>query len=350
MIKKFFYYISFLILFISIITNIDNKYNKFYNNPYKYKDFLNLYSNKINMISIMSYNIRNLYLDLNSKQNWNNRKEKLLNNILLKSPDILSIQEDTLEQINFLNNNLKNNYSYFNLIDPNNDKKMNHNSIFYNKLKYSFIYGEYFWLNSNNSYNKTDWDAWDPRSATIIILKNIKTKTHFIIVNAHLDHMGKKARREGIKIVLNRIEEINKDKNYPVFLMGDFNESPNHYAYYEVMKKNYNDTWSDCVYNKNIVCLLGEQYATSFHFYFGKKINNIFIRNFLYIVYYFHGGKNSFYNRYHIDHMYYKNNKISKIYPLYNSFPSDDLIDNKDGVYASDHFPIFSVFNFDYNS
>ena len=70
----------------------------------------------------------------------------------------------------------------------------------------------------------------------------------------------------------------------------------------------------------------------------------------LYIVYYFHGGKNSFYNRYHIDHMYYKNNKNSKIYPLYNSFPSDDLIDNKDGVYASDHFPIFSVFNFDYNS
>ena len=123
MIKKFFYYISFLILFISIITNIDNKYNKFYNNPYKYKDFLNLYSHKIYMISIMSYNIRNLYLDLNSKQNWNNRKEKLLNNILLKFPDILSIQEDTLEQINFLNNNLKNNYSYFNLIDPNNDKK-----------------------------------------------------------------------------------------------------------------------------------------------------------------------------------------------------------------------------------
>ena len=34
--------------------------------------------------------------------------KKLLNNILLKFPDILSIQEDTLEQINFLNNNLKN--------------------------------------------------------------------------------------------------------------------------------------------------------------------------------------------------------------------------------------------------
>ena len=195
MIKKFFYYISFLILFISIITNIDNKYNKFYNNPYKYKDFLNLYSKKINMISIMSYNIRNLYLDLNSKQNWNNRKEKLLNNILLKFPDILSIQEDTLEQINFLNNNLKNNYSYFNLIDPNNDKKMNHNSIFYNKLKYSFISGEYFWLNSNNSYNKTDWDAWDPRSATIIILKNRKNENTFYYCQCSFRSYGKKGKK-----------------------------------------------------------------------------------------------------------------------------------------------------------
>ena len=87
--KNIFYYISFLVLFISIISYIDNKYNKFYNNFYKYKDFLNLYSKRFNMISIMSYNIRNLYLDLNSKQNWDNRKSKLLNNILLKFPDIL---------------------------------------------------------------------------------------------------------------------------------------------------------------------------------------------------------------------------------------------------------------------
>ena len=224
---------------------------------------------------------------------------------------------------------------------------MNHNSIFYNKFKYSLISGESFWLNPNNSYNKTGWDAWDPRSATVIELKNIKNKAHFIIANVHLDHMGKKARKEGIKIVLNKIEEINRDKKLPIFLMGDFNESPNHYAYYEVMNKNYNDTWNDCVYNKNNHCLLGEQYASSFHFYFGKKVNNIFIRNLLYIIYFFHGGKNSFYNRYHIDHMYYKNNNSSKIYPLYNSFPSNDLIDNKDGVYSSDHFPIFSVFNFD---
>ena len=345
--KNKFYFISFLILLISIISYIDSKYNKFYNNFYKYKDFLNSHSNGLNIILIMSYNIRNQYLDLNSKQNWNNRKGKLLNNILLKFPDILSIQEDTLEQINFLNNNLKNNYSYFALKDPNNDKRMNHNSIFYNKYKYSLISGESFWLNPNNSYNKTGWDAWDPRSATVIELKNIKNKAHFIIANVHLDHMGKKARKEGIKIVLNKIEEINRDKKLPIFLMGDFNESPNHYAYYEVMNKNYNDTWNDCVYNKNNHCLLGEQYASSFHFYLGKKVNNIFIRNLLYIIYYFHGGKNSFYNRYHIDHMYYKNNNSSKIYPLYNSFPSDDLIDNKDGVYSSDHFPIFSVFNFD---
>ena len=345
-----FYIFSFIILLISFITYIDDKYNKFYNNPFKYEDFLNLFSKKSNIISIMSYNIRNMHFDLNSKQNWNNRKEKLLKNILLKNPDILSVQEDALEQIDFLNSNLNKNYSYFTLKDPNNDKRMMHNSIFYNKFKYSLVKGEFFWLNSNNIYNKTDWDGWIPRSATIIELENIQTKTHFIVANVHLDHMGKKARREGIKIVLNKIDKINKGKNYPVFIMGDFNESPKQYAYYEVINRNYNDTWNDCVYNKSNVCFLGEQYASSFHYYLGKTINNIFIRNILYIIYYIHGGKNSFYNRYHIDHMYYKNNNRSKIYPLYTSFPSDDLIDNNDGVYASDHFPIFSVFNFDYNS
>ena len=373
--KTPFYIISFLILFISLISYLDTNFHPFYSKPFPYSNFLSLIPKNSSTISIMSYNIRNLYLDLHSKHKWQKRKKKLLKNIIKKHPDIFSIQEDTLQQINFLKNNLYKNYSYFSLFDPNFDKKMNHNSIFYNKKKFSLINGIFFWLNSNNSFNKSDWDAYNPRSATIIELQRKNDKKNFFVCNVHLDHMGKKARRNGIKIVLKKLEEINK-KNEPVFLMGDFNESPNHYAYMEVMKKMFNDTWADCVYkynkkknnnnnNKNVInnnnnnknkinnnklCYLGEQYATSFHFNFGKKINNIFIRNLLYIVYYFHGGKNSFYNRYHIDHMYYKNSNDSNIYPIYTSFPSDDLINNKDGVYASDHFPIFSVFNFDYKS
>ena len=44
----------------------------------------------------------------------------------------------------------------------------------------------------------------------------------FIFVNTHLDHQGAAARENGIRLIMERIKEINR-KSLPVVLVGDFN-------------------------------------------------------------------------------------------------------------------------------
>ena len=44
----------------------------------------------------------------------------------------------------------------------------------------------------------------------------------FYYVNTHLDHVGRVARKEGLNLILEKIQKINPD-NLPLILTGDFN-------------------------------------------------------------------------------------------------------------------------------
>ncbi|NJO02884.1 MAG: endonuclease/exonuclease/phosphatase, partial [Bacteroidia bacterium] len=45
------------------------------------------------------------------------------------------------------------------------------------------------------------------------------------VFNTHLDHVGKKARLESVKLIRDKMHELNPE-NYPAVLMGDFNATP----------------------------------------------------------------------------------------------------------------------------
>lgn len=333
---------SLIVLIVATVSYFDKYYLRKQVIPYPQFE-ANIQLNN-QFLSIMTYNIRFNFLDFN-KQSWVYRKEKLLNNIILKNPDILSIQEDTYPQVEYLAKHLSKTYSYVGL---NNEipEKSQHNCIFYNKKKFIAIYNKTLWLNENQTVNQLGWDGWCPRSTTIAIFRTISSPfEEFIIINAHLDHRGKKARIGGIQLILNFVKELIKeryDTNPPIFLMGDLNESPKQKVDNIIINEGYTDMWARCKINED--CVFGEQYSSSFHYYFGSLVNNFFIRNLLHFIFYAHGGKFAEYNRYHIDHMYYLNGNRTSIQPMYASMPSDDLFYDKSGIYASDHFPLFGVF------
>ena len=320
-----------------------------------YKEFITnrfALQTDLNSLSLMTYNIRFDFLDLN-KQSWLYRKEKLLNNILLKSPDILSLQEDTSQQVGYLYKELNRIYDVIwskEIFLNHNYTNLQHNSIFYKRNLFTPLFNQTIWLNENQTQNILGWDSKYPRTATIAIFK-YKNNTYisnniFAIVNVHLDHRGKIARKEGIRLVLKKVNEIiseQTNEKVPIFLMGDLNETPKQKVDQIILQNNYTDVWLKCKEEGN-KCKFGEQYSSSFHCYTGSFVNNIFIRNLFYFVFYAHGGLFSEYGRYHIDHMYYVDGNYSKISPLYVSMPSDDLFMDKSGIYASDHFPIFAVF------
>lgn len=69
------------------------------------------------------------------------------------------------------------------------------------------------------------WDAALNRVCTYVLLKDNKTKKSFWVFNTHLDHIDELARTNSIQLIQSKIKSLNT-KNYPVFLMGDFNSEP----------------------------------------------------------------------------------------------------------------------------
>ena len=52
-----------------------------------------------------------------------------------------------------------------------------------------------------------------------------KSGKEFYYVNTHLDHQGREAEKNGLKLIVERIDSINP-KKYPMVLTGDFNVLP----------------------------------------------------------------------------------------------------------------------------
>ena len=82
-----------------------------------------------------------------------------------------------------------------------------------------------FWLSETPEKPSMGWDAACYRTATWALMKCKKTGNKFYFVNTHLDHVGVDARRNGLKLIVDRISQINPE-GYPMVLTGDFNMSP----------------------------------------------------------------------------------------------------------------------------
>ena len=57
-------------------------------------------------------------------------------------------------------------------------------------------------------------------------MKDKRTGKKFYFVNTHLDHRGALAQKNGLALIVSRIDEINP-QGYPMVLTGDFNVKPN---------------------------------------------------------------------------------------------------------------------------
>ncbi len=66
------------------------------------------------------------------------------------------------------------------------------------------------------------WDGACNRTMTWVELKDRKSGKEFFYFNTHLDHKGKAAREEGVKLLIEKIHEI-AGKKAPAIVGGDFN-------------------------------------------------------------------------------------------------------------------------------
>jgi endonuclease/exonuclease/phosphatase family metal-dependent hydrolase len=174
-------------------------------------------------LKVMSYNIR-MGTAKDGTNSWEYRYPATAMMIQDQKPDVFGVQEAFDFQIRFIEDNFTD-YDCVGVGRDNGKSEGEHMSIFWNKKTVKMIKWGTFWLSETPEKPSKGWDAACKRTATWALMKDKNTGKMFYFVNTHLDHRGSEARRQGLNLIVSRIDEINP-KGYPMVLTGDFNMKP----------------------------------------------------------------------------------------------------------------------------
>ncbi|SNR41816.1 Metal-dependent hydrolase, endonuclease/exonuclease/phosphatase family [Maribacter sedimenticola] len=172
---------------------------------------------------VMSYNIKydNTGDTIN---NWNDRKEAMVNLITHYQPGIVGMQEVLDRQLSYLNQHLKG-FNYVGVGREDGKTKGEYSPILFNVSKYKMIQSETFWLSDTPQKISVGWDAALERICTYALFQDLQTQKQFWVFNTHFDHRGTLAREKSAQLIVAKIKELNTE-NLPVILMGDLNLKP----------------------------------------------------------------------------------------------------------------------------
>lgn len=174
-------------------------------------------------ISVMTYNIK--WDNTNDTvNNWNDRKEAMVDLLKHYQPNIIGMQEVVNGQLNYLVTNLPN-FSSIGVGREDGKEKGEYSPILYDTKLLKVIKSSTFWLSDTPDKISVGWDAALERICTYALFEDLKTKKQFWVFNTHFDHIGVMAREKSAELIVSKMKDINVD-NLPVVLMGDLNLTP----------------------------------------------------------------------------------------------------------------------------
>ncbi len=171
-------------------------------------------------LKVVSYNIRH-GLGKDGDNAWEFRKEATPAMIDSLKPDLLGLQEALRFQIDYILENCPD-YAFYGVGRDDGGEAGEHTAVFYNKNVFKFIEGQNFWLSETPDVPSCGWDSRHHRTATAVYLEHMETGRKLFYVNTHLDHKGTEARKNGLQLIVDRIDAINTE-GVPMVLTGDFN-------------------------------------------------------------------------------------------------------------------------------
>ncbi len=178
-------------------------------------------------LSIMSFNVA--VDNLQDGKGWQSRKAGVHNMLSQAKPMVIGFQEAQAHEITYMIN-LHPEYKWYGLGRDTGNVPSSTTSysaeeamvIFWMKDSLDVMNKGTFWLSQTPDEPGKGWDAAYPRTLTWIEFKHKITSQRFYVFNTHLDHKGKTARTESMKLIASQMAVINS-KNYPAFLTADFN-------------------------------------------------------------------------------------------------------------------------------
>lgn len=180
--------------------------------------FSQVYTGK--SLRVMTFNIR--YNEPRDGVNaWANRKTKVADVIRFHKADLVGVQEAQNNQLKDLETLLPD-FVWCGAGRTDGREEGEYSAILYRKAHFTLLECETFWLSETpEKAGSKGWDADYPRIVTWAKFKDRKTNKTFYYFNTHFDHIGKKARQESSKLLLERIPKI--AGKFPFVVTGDFN-------------------------------------------------------------------------------------------------------------------------------
>src|SRR4030095_521926 len=174
-------------------------------------------------LNVMTFNIR-LNTSSDDLDAWPHRTDKVASQILFHGVELLGVQEALHDQMVDLKERLPR-FNYVGVGRDDGKEKGEYSAIFYDTTRLQPLESQTFWLSETpTAPGSKSWDAAITRIVTWAKFKDKKAGMTFFAFNTHFDHMGKVARRESAKLLLNRVREIAGD--IPAVITGDFNSEP----------------------------------------------------------------------------------------------------------------------------
>jgi endonuclease/exonuclease/phosphatase family metal-dependent hydrolase len=171
----------------------------------------------------MSFNIR--YNSPGDSANaWPYRKDIAASQILFHDAQIVGVQEALHGQMTDLLDRLPG-YRFVGVGRDDGKQKGEYSAIIYDSTRFQVLSSKTFWLSPQPEVpGSKGWDAAITRIVTWARFRDRKSKKQFYFFNTHFDHIGKEARRESAKLLVQRVQEIAGKS--PTIITGDFNAIP----------------------------------------------------------------------------------------------------------------------------
>lgn len=175
---------------------------------------------------LMSFNVRGSQ-HKDSENAWKRRAPLNVRTIEKHAPDLIGFQEHQVGNRRVHDAELS---GYERISGPRyeNRKPHSHNAIYWRPDRLEMVERGGFWLSETPGEYSRSWEARHVRSANWARFR-LQSGAEFVHLNTHLDHISGRARQQGARLILSRLEEAGD--GLPVVLTGDFNCDPGSMTY-----------------------------------------------------------------------------------------------------------------------
>jgi endonuclease/exonuclease/phosphatase family metal-dependent hydrolase len=196
------------------------------------------------LLRVMSFNVRGSFRDAARKNAWRNRAVLNVATIERCAPDVIGLQESQRGNLTTYRRRLP---GYAQIRGPGygNAFPYDSNAILYDPERLRPLHTGGFWLSETPEKHSRSWGTRVARSATWALFALTNTDLSILHLNTHLDHVSAPARREGSKLIIEKIAEITDrtGETPAVILTGDFNARPDSATHKNLTQSGFMDTY-----------------------------------------------------------------------------------------------------------